>query len=159
MEGDEESLFLMHNIHVCLTQRSFIPHGGIQDDSFLIATQSRKPASRQFLKHNPRTPFFTGVTFQKNRATQKCSERGGYFAIKKTSFREEQSVGWVKPTIKNKNKYLVGFALLHPPYKLPIFYKEGNYMDTSSKKTTNHVRYLRSSRCVFYNVFQYSIHD
>jgi len=41
MEGYEESLFLMHNIHVCLTQRSFIPLGGIQDDSFLIATHSR----------------------------------------------------------------------------------------------------------------------
>jgi hypothetical protein len=40
--SDEESLFLIQSIHFCITLRSFIPHGGIQDDSFLIATQSRK---------------------------------------------------------------------------------------------------------------------
>jgi len=54
MENDEESLFSMQNIHVYVTQRSFIPHGGIQDDSFLIATQS--------LRRNDGNRFFFSLT-------------------------------------------------------------------------------------------------
>jgi len=60
----------MHNIHVCLTQRSFIQHGGIQDDSFFIATQS--------LRRDDKNDFgiFMAI-MKKSLQAQGCSKMAG----------------------------------------------------------------------------------
>jgi hypothetical protein len=66
--SDEESLFLIQSINFCITLRSFIPHGGIQDDSFLIATQSRRPEPKFITLNIERRFFYCGSKLEVGRS-------------------------------------------------------------------------------------------